>query len=134
MEVKKEKGRGKARLRGASKEEETPQGSVKLSGQLFTNFKASVLNDHSQTPLVNLRFHFRGAFVINSLKNFTLKLTFSPKFTGLTTLWKFPQPHVLPPCLFFLLGPSPTLLVTMLTCSGTLPLHSLCTPHSLDFL
>lgn len=60
MEVKKEKGGGKARLRGASKEEETPQGSVKLSGQLFANFKASVLNGHSQTPLVNLRFHFLG--------------------------------------------------------------------------
>lgn len=95
--MKNEEGGGKARLRGASKEEATPQGSVKLSGQLFTNFKASVLNDHSQTPLVNLRFHFRGAFVINSLENFTLKLTFSPKFTDLTTLWKFPLPHVLLP-------------------------------------
>lgn len=97
MELKKEKGRGKARLRGASKEEETPQGSVKLSGQLFANFKASVLNDHSQISMVNLRFHFRGAFVINSLDSFTLKLTFSPKFTGLTTLQNFPQLHMLFP-------------------------------------
>lgn len=97
MELEKEKGGGKARLRGASKEEQTPQGSVKLSGQLFANFKASVLNEHLQTPMVSLRFHFRGAFVINSLDNFTLKLTFSPKFTGLTTLWNFPRLHMLLP-------------------------------------
>lgn len=96
-------GVGKRERRGKGKTKRSFQGRTNTSGKCqafraaFCKFQSQCLNEHLQTPMVSLRFHFRGAFVISSLDNFTLKLTFSPKFTGLTILWNFPQLHMLLP-------------------------------------